>query len=347
MPKRERQLVGLNIEPAGISAAEVRVNGRISVERAAIAQLDPGVVRDGEVVDVEGLGEALRDMYRDNRGLGKRVRVGIANQKIVVRVIELPPVKDAKDLAAAVRFQAQDQLPMPLDSAVLDHQVLDVVETDAGPRQRVLLVAARRDMIERVLSAVRAGGLRPEAIDLAAFAMVRALHRPGGPEDEHVLYLSVGGLTNLAVAQGRSCLFTRSSGGGLETLAVELAERKKLTLEHARGWLGHVGLEEPLEAIDGDADIVADTRQVLLDGIRRIAAEMRNSLDFHRMHGTHVSVSRAVLTGPAAGVPGFSAALASELGMPVETGVVDGVPAALEAGQVTVAAGLAVTEAPA
>ncbi len=346
MAKRTKSLVGLDIDPGGITAAEVRVNGRIGIERAAVAPLEPGIVRDGEITDVAGLAETLRGLYRDNRGLGKQVRIGVANQKIVVRVIELPPIIDEKELDAAVRFHAQDQLPMPLDQAVIDYQRLDMVEGDSGPRQRVLLVAARRDMIERVLSAVRSAGLRPAGVDLSAFAMIRALRRPG-PDDDFVLYLSIGGLTNLAVAKGDLCLFTRASGGGLERLAVELAERKQLTLEHARGWLAHVGLEQPLEEVQGDRDIVSEARQILLEGVRRIAAEVRNSLDYYSMQGAEGSVARAVMTGPAATVPGFAAALASDLGMPVEAGSVDGAPAGLDAARLTIAAGLAVAEAPA
>ena len=95
------------------------------------------------------------------RACDKRVRVGLANQKIVVRVIDLPYLEDAKELDAAVRFQAQDQLPMPLEHAVLDHQPLAVVNDADGRRQRVLLVAARREMVERVLAALRSAG--PEA----------------------------------------------------------------------------------------------------------------------------------------------------------------------------------------
>ncbi|HKE81129.1 MAG TPA: hypothetical protein VKB54_17560, partial [Solirubrobacteraceae bacterium] len=132
-----------------------------------------------------------------------------------------------------------------------------------------------------------------------------------------------------------------------EALAVELAERSRLTLEHAHGWLVHVGLETPLELLEGDAEIVANTRQVLLDGVRRIAADVRSSLDFHRMQDDTTSVSRAVLTGPASAIPGFATALASELGMPVEQGTVDGTPPGVDAARVTVAAGLALEEAPA
>ncbi len=346
MAKRTKTLVGLDIDATGIVAASVAVNGRVRVERAAFAPLEPGIIRDGEVADVEGLADALRALYRENKGLDKRVRVGLANQKIVVRVVDLPYLEDAKELAAAVRFQAQDQLPMPLEHAVLDHQPLAVVNDPAGRRQRVLLVAARREMVERVLAALRSAGLKPEGVDLSAFATVRALHR-AGPDDELVLYLAIGGLTNLAVARGTECTFARASGSGVEALAVELAERAALTLEHAYGWLAHVGVQDPVEDVTGDRQIVEHTRQILLDGVRRIASEVRSSLDFHRMQEDAGTVSRAVMTGPASAIPGFDVALASELGIPVEQGLVDGAPAGMDAGRVTVAAGLALMEAPA
>jgi type IV pilus assembly protein PilM len=350
MAKRASTIVGLEIEPAAIHAASVTVNGRVEVRAAAVAPLEPGIVRDGEVNDVEGLSEALRSLYRENKGLEKKVRIGVANQKIVVRVLELPPIPDPKELEAAVRFQAQDQIPMPLDSAVIDFQPLDIVETDQGPRQRVLIVAARRDMVERVLTAAKAAGLKPEGIDLSAFAMIRALHRRSADGTaEPVLYLSVGGLTNIAVAEGTTCLFTRVVGGGLEAIAVELAERKALTLEHARGWLRHVGLVTPLAEIESDDqdEIVEEVRTVLLDGVRRIGGEVRNSLDFHHaQEGMSLRVQRAVLTGPAASVPGFDDALAAELGLPVEATVVAGTPEGFDPHLLSVAAGLAVEEAP-
>jgi type IV pilus assembly protein PilM len=345
MAKRtSKPIVGLDIEPSAIAAAQVSVNGSISIQRAAYVPLESGVVRDGEVADVEGLTEALRTLYRENKGLDKRVRIGIANAKIVVRVLELPPITDRKELETAVRFQAQDQIPMPLDAAVLDFQKLDVVDNGQGPRQRVLLVAARRDMVERVLAAARAAGLRPEGIDLSAFAMIRALHRPG--PDEPVLYLSVGGLTNLAVAIGTRCLFTRVVGGGSEALAIELAERKALTLEHARGWLEHVGLTAPVQELSGDEAIVSEARLVLQDGVRRIAVEARNSLDFHTAQDDQPHVGRVVLTGSALTIPGFADALGAELGLPVEALSIDGATDGIDAGRLTIAAGLALSEGP-
>src|SRR5207247_7116216 len=110
----------------------------------------------------------LRELFAES-GLGKRVRVGVANQRTVMRTIELPPMEDEKSLAQAVNFQAQDQVPMPLANAVLDFHSLGVIDTPNGPRERVVLVAAQRDMIESLLDAVREAGLQPEGVDLSAF----------------------------------------------------------------------------------------------------------------------------------------------------------------------------------
>ena len=112
-----------------------------------------------------------------------------------------------------MRFQAQDQVPMPLDNAVLDFQPLGMFDTPAGPRQRVVLVAAQRDMVERLLAAVRGAGLTPEGVDLSAFALIRSLYRRRRrrARPSRVLYLNVDGLTNLAIAEGTICRFTRVS----------------------------------------------------------------------------------------------------------------------------------------
>ncbi|MDQ6750546.1 MAG: type IV pilus assembly protein PilM [Actinomycetota bacterium] len=353
---QRRSVVGLDIEPSFLAAAEVRANGAIAVERAATAPLEPGVMRDGEVTDVDALAEALKPFFHDNN-LGRRVRLGVANQRIVVRTIDVPSLSDPKELAAAVRFQAQEHIPMPLDLAVLDFQTLGSVQTEQGERTRVMLVAARRDMVDRLLEAVRRAGLRPEGVDLSAFAMIRALDntpqaRAEDGENEgparSVLYVSVGGLTNLAIAERAVCRFTRVAAGGLEGMVGQLAERRGLTLEHSRQWLTHVGLSAPIEQLEGDAEIVTEARTVLSDGVRRIADDVRNSIDYYRAQEAAVTVEEAVLTGAAVSVPGFTQQLSADLGIPVTAGVVaeahDGAVPAGEAGRLTVAAGLAVEE---
>jgi type IV pilus assembly protein PilM len=342
-----RSVVGLDIEPGHVTAVEAHeVDGALVVQRAVSAPLEPGVMRDGEVTDVEGLGEALRELFRDTK-LARRVRIGVANQRIVVRTVDMPPIENAKELAAAVHFGAQDHIPMPLDQAVVEHVSLGIVETPAGPRTRVVLVAARRDMVEKLVSAVEEAGLHAVGVDLSAFAMIRAL---GGDHADPAptLYVSVGGVTNLALAEGGRCLFNRVVSGGTELLAQDLAERRGLTLVDAHACLVHVGLTAEPADIEGDPEIIADARTVLTDGVQRIADAIRNSLDFYRSQDGGAGVDRAVVTGQALAIPGFTEALASVVGLTVHAGVLAAVESDtgrdIEPGQLVVAAGLAVEE---
>jgi type IV pilus assembly protein PilM len=237
-------LVGLDVQPGFVAAVHAHVNGSIVAERAACLPLPADAVRDGEVIDEDALSDTLRELFAES-GLSKRVRVGVANQRTVLRTLELPPVTDHKELAAAVNFQAQDQVPMPLSNAVMDFHPLGIVETPSGPRQRVVLVAAQRDMIERLLAAVRRAGLSTEGVDLSAFALIRSLYRPDPEQTGRVLYLNVDGLTNLAIAEGTTCRFTRVVGSGLEGMASELAERRSIALAEARALLAAVDLSAP------------------------------------------------------------------------------------------------------
>lgn len=346
MPHSHGVHVGLSIEPGLIAAAHVSVNGTIRIEDGGCAALDPNIVRDGDVADPDGLADALRALWLDHKHLSKQVRIGVANARIVVRTLYLPPISDPKELAAAVSFQAAEAIPMPLADAVIDFHAVGVTDGPNGPRQRIILVAARRDMITGMLTAARAAGLKPIGIDLSAFGMIRALQRQRREGDPPELFVGVGGLTNLAISDRGICVFTRVAGGGFEALAAELAERRELTAGQARDWLHVVGVKGVLEHAGEDAAIAADARGVLTAGVRKIAAEIRASLDFHAAHTEDgIGVESVVLTGPAMTVPGFTEALADHLGLDVAERVVESNAAmklsAREAACLSVAAGLA------
>jgi type IV pilus assembly protein PilM len=373
-------VVGLDIQPGHVAAVQAHVNGAITVKHAAGAPLPADIVREGEVLDEGVLAETLRELFKDG-DLDRRVRLGVANQRTVLRTLDLPPVDDRKEIEAAVRFQAQEQVPMPLSNAVLDFHALGIVETPEGPRQRVVLVAAQRDMIQRLLAAVRDAGLRPEGIDLSAFALIRSLYRPDPEHSGRVLYLNVDGLTNMAIAEGTLCRFTRVVGGGIEAMASQLAERRSIPLVEARTLIAAVDLTvqpapepvaqtaveeaeaelEPEPAPEGAVDpeaptaIVeetppdADIRTVLENGIREIAGEVRNSLDFHRSQEGGGEVARVVLSGAALDLPGFAEALQEQLGIEVERESVhlDGQDlGGISPHRLAIAAGLAIEEAP-
>ena len=336
--RNDKTLVGLEIEAGSIAATEVRVNGSTAVSATALAPLPSGAFEDGEVVDAEALADALRSMFSEHK-LSKRVRLGVANQRVVVRTLRLPVIEDPKELDAAIRFQAQEQIAMPLDQAVLDHRVVGGVKAteDTAPKVDVVVVAARRDMIEASLAPLRKAGLEPVGVDLSAFGLIRATassiaeadlpaeagegdRGPGSgtpPGPKATLYCNIGDASNLAVAKGRSCLFTRVAPAGLENIAIGLTSSANLTLEHARMWLGHVGLSRPVEELEGDPRVLNAVRSALESGASALRDELRLSLDFYGAQEGAVPVERVALCGPGSAIPGFAERIESSLSLPI------------------------------
>jgi type IV pilus assembly protein PilM len=318
--RRGADVVGLDIQPGFVAAVKASVNGSVRAEQAAVLALPADTVRDGEVMDQEALGEVLRELFATS-GMGKRVRIGIANQRTVLRTLELPPITDRKELAAAVNFQAQEQVPMPLNNAVLDFHPLGIVDTPAGPRQHVVLVAAQRDMVEKLLGAVRRAGLTADGIDLSAFALIRSLYRHDPEQTGRVLYLNVDGLTNLAIAEGTVCRFTRVVGSGLEGMASELAERRGIALSESRELISAVDLTAAAPEAPAAIAHETDADPVHGDDAVTVAAEDTGAGDDSSGEPAGEGASEPAVAPPGEGAAAAAAAADAEVLGVVENGI--------------------------
>lgn len=346
-------LVGLQIEADSVAVAEVRGDSELSA--SAVAPLPAGAFRDGEVIDPAAIASVLKTVFSEHK-LSKQVRLGIANQRVIVRTIQLPQIDDPAQLEAAVRFQAEEQIPMPIDQAILDHRIVGANPTEEqGATIDIVVCAARREMIASVLKPIRAAGLTPVGIDLSAFGLIRALAEPAPVSDEGsvqpapgatVLYCAIGDPTNLAIARGRACLFTRVSKVGLEDVVARITANSDLTPEHARLWLFHVGLGTPIEEIEGEPTLIAETRSALEASCADLVNELRLSIDFYSAQEGVPPIERIVLGGPGIAIPGIAENLAPQLGLPITVGR----PAALgdadlvSAARLTLPYGLALEE---
>jgi type IV pilus assembly protein PilM len=321
--KKSSAVVGVDIDARSVAAAQVSEDGR--AVHLGVQSLAPGAFRDGEVVNADAVADALQDLFSRHQ-LPKRVRLSIANQGVAFRTVRLPLIDDPEQLKAAVRFQAQEQIPMPLDSAVVDHQVIGGTVSEEGNRQiDVAVVAARRTSVMALMDVAGRAGLEPAGIDLAAFGMIRALAVPkvpgaGGEGEEFVqatLYCSLGDQTNLAIARDRACLFSRVAEFSVGKIAEGLSAKADLQIEHAEQWLIQAGLGTPLEEIEGDAALLAKARAELETGASRLADELRLSLDYYGGQDDATPVGGIAVCGWGSAVPGLPEKLAEELGRPV------------------------------
>ena len=337
-------MLGLDVGTSTVRVVEVYVDPkhnhgdglRPTVRVFGQVALPPGAARDGEVTDPDAVGEAIALLWKETGLKSKDVRVGLANQRVVVRTVELPDMPEA-DLEGAVRFSAQDHIPIPLDEAVLDFAVLERFTGDDGsgdtPMVRVLLAAAHRDPLDRLLRAVAAGGLRVVGVDLVPFALVRALageppadgaETPSAPSAPDALseyppvadaaplpeaIVSIGaGVTTIVVHDAARPLFVRTVATGGESLTAAIADELGVTVEAA---------EAAKLSTDPQDDLAVRAAHVLEPHLAGIIGEIQGSLNYW-MAQSDRSLARVLLTGGGALVPDFCTRLTALLGVPVE-----------------------------
>jgi type IV pilus assembly protein PilM len=328
--------IGLDIDRGSIKAVQLQGSGAGYVlQHVGYHRLPPGVVVDGEVADQNLLASEIREFWDSHSFKGRSVTFGVSNQKVVVRLLDFPHMKP-EDLQGAISFEAQDHIPMPLDEAVLDYVVL-------GPREersdldRVLVVAAQREMISRYTSAVRAGGLKPEGVDVKALSLTRStLPDPFFGEDGAVLLLDVGAeITNLVVADRGNPVLTRFVPVGLGDFVAAVVELADLPEDEAekqaldpRVNLGDgradeaegTAEEKQEEGEDFDPALVYDVRRGLEGAAQTLADEVQRSIEHHRSQEAARDVSRVLISGEAALIPGLDAYLGELLGVPTGRG---------------------------
>jgi type IV pilus assembly protein PilM len=322
--------IGLQIGKA--SAVAVQLGGkphepvlRTFAERA----LPPGLVFEGEVLDPEGLAVELRAFFKESSLKGKVVRVGVGNQKVVVRNIEVPDM-DPEELRGAIEFQAQDYIPLPIENVTLDYQVVGrQLDEDGIARQKVLLVAAQTDMIQQFLTACHKAGLVVEGIDLNAFALLRALtpHVPfleqGPAAEEATGFLNIeSSVTTLVVAAAGIPMFTRISSFAYDNFVNVLVENQGIPSEDAHALTELIGLAGPVPAADESysATAVAEVHGSLDRVAEQFAADIRRSLDYYLSQDYAVPLNGLVLSGRGPLLRNLDSHLSEALSLRVEVG---------------------------
>ncbi len=320
---RHKKLVGLKIGASQLSAARVVNNGSAELVQVAQQALEPGIVVSGELREPEALSEALKLFFNDNKLPKQDVRLGIASNRIGVRTFEIGGITDPKQLENAIRFRAQETLPIPLEEAVLDYQILgETVDAEGARTQRVLLVVAYRDLVDRYVAACKKAGIKLVGIDLEAFALLRALgERPGEAGNAAIVVVTVGSeRSTLAVSNGETCEFTRVIEWGGYNLNVVIARALDMTPIEAEPIKLALSLLEPAEAMDLDPERAAKVRTAVHEELQLFARELVSSLQFYQGQPGSLGIAEVVLTGGTGQLPGLDAELGRMLGVKVRVG---------------------------
>ena len=289
--------------------------GAATLERFGQVALPAGAVRDGEVVEPDTVAAAVRQLWAQARFRTERVVVGVANQKVVVRQVDLPwlPVDE---LRRSLAFSVQDYIPMPVEQAILDFHPIEERTDDNGARVlRVLLVAAARDMVSSTLDAVQRAGLEPSMVDLTSFAVLRSQVTASGPfavEAEALVDIGAS-VTNIVVHQGGVPRFVRILLMGGADITDAVAERLGVPSAEAEALKQVTGLA----AVPAQVDPHPANRAIESTG-GALVEEVRGSLDYYLAQPGAARIGRVVVSGGGSRLSGLAARLSAATGLPVE-----------------------------
>ena len=312
--------MGLDIGTSGVRAAELSLGKHgATLERFAQVTLPAGAVRDGEVADPDIVAEAIKQLWRSAKFSSKKVVLGVANQRVIVRQVDLPWLPEA-ELRQSLAFQVQDFIPMPVEQAILDFHPVEEFSVDGRRMLRVLLVAAARDMVMSALDATKRAGLTAVQVDLTPFAVLRSLAvvdnvGVASMNHEAEALVDVGSkVTNIVVHQNGVPRFVRVLLMGGDTVTEAVAERMGVPIDHAES-MKHQGSMGPTPGVPTSdhpaARVIESSGQSFVD-------EIRGSLDYYLAQAGSVPLRRIVVSGGGARLSGLVQRLALATRLPAE-----------------------------
>ena len=310
--------VGLDIGTSAVRAAVVQSGkGKPTLRRFGQVALPPGTIVGGEIVDESVMKDALSQLWKTAKLPKKRVVVGIANQRVIVRRIDLPYMSD-EELAESLAFQAQEYIPIPVEEATLDYVPLEEFTTpDGEPMMSILAVAAQRAMTQDVLRVVNSVGVKVIAVDLQAFALVRAAF--GGQVDSEigtVAFVDIGGnVTQVTVVKNGTVRFLRILPMGGDDFSSALSAELNLSSEQADQLKRRVGVAIEGEPTGSDSEDKA--RATLSRTANQLIDEVRGSIDYYLSQASDESIDTVFIAGNGARLPHLANRLGRSLGVKV------------------------------
>lgn len=329
--------VGLDISSNTIRAIQLKLHSPKPVVVKYCETTVAGAILDGEIKDIDMVAGAISDLWRLNNISERRVVLGISNQKVIVRLIVMPYMKD-DELKSAIEFQAQDHIPIPIEEAILDYKVVgEFKNQDKEHMIEVILVAAQKDMVINQLQALEKAKLKPFIVDLSSFALVRSLlEKPAiVPEEEEIEnakkaigLVDVGeDVTNIAIVENYIPRFTRVASIADNSFIKAISDNMSLDLNEAERLKNEYGFNPTTKSKTkgirkkAEREKAEKVREILDQEAIRFISEVKRSFDYALAESLKADkVDHIILSGKGSLTPNISDQLKSSFRCKIEEG---------------------------
>ncbi len=307
---KKKDVIGLDIGSSSIKMVELREdrNG-YKLQNLAISPLPPEAIVDGALMDSATIIDTIRDVIAASKTKSKDVVTSVSGHSVIVKKISLPFMTEA-ELEESIQWEAERYIPFDINDVNIDFQIFG--STQENPEvMDVVLVAAKKDIINDYVSVIMESGLNPVIIDLDSFALenMLAINYEIG-DGETVAVVNVGAtVTNINIIRNNTSAFTRDIFKGGNQMTEEI--QRQLHVDHEEAEKIKVGTKVDLSS----QPII---QNVLRTASESLAVEIGNSMDFFQSANTSEKIGRLYLSGGGARIKEFDIILQQQIGIPVE-----------------------------
>lgn len=315
-----KTITALEITEEGVRAAEITTGKNPTLINYGSVPLPQGAAKDSEVIDVDAVVLALRQLWNRAGFKSRKVVLGIGSRRILVREYTTQVMRPDL-LRQALPFQVHDLLPVPPDQAVLDFYPI----SQAGDQLTGLLVAAVSETVEQLIATVAKAKLTVDVVDLAPFGLARAASRVASA-GETVAAFHLGDHTSyVVVVQDGVPRFVRIIPVDISTEAVRRRERGDADESDGNARVAEElfetvppSEEAPIRRMRGGSRGLARPTGMSDSAITDLVARLRSTLTFYTDRFANEPVTRVLITGAGAATAGVADGLAANLPLPVQ-----------------------------
>ena len=308
---RSKSVIGLDIGSSSVKAVEVvqRGNG-FELLHLGIATLPHDAIVEGAFLNASAIADAIREAIEKSGSRAKHAAAAVSGHSVIVKKITVPAMT-AAELEESIRWEAEQYIPFDVNEVNLDFEILQA--GDAERPMEVLLVAAKKDLIDDYVNLIGEAGLTPSVIDVAGFAVENAFEINYGARDEVIAIVNIGAQTStINVLAGGVPAFTRDVATGGNQYTAEIQRALSVGFDEAeRIKIGERGSESH--------DVVPqEVEQAMRAVTNNLVGEIARSLDFFAATAADMRISRVYLAGGSSRVSGLEAAFKERTGLEVE-----------------------------
>jgi type IV pilus assembly protein PilM len=307
---KKKDVVGLDIGSSSIKLVELdRGKGGFKLQNLGLSPLPPEAIVDGALMDSVTIIDAIRDLVSTTKTKRKDVVTSVSGHSVIVKKITLPFMTEA-ELEESIQWEAERYIPFDINDVNIDFHMLGSSSENADLMD-VVLVAAKKDIINDYQSVIVEAGLNPVVIDTDSFALENMLGiNYDIDKDETVAVANVGAsITNINILKNNTSSFTRDIFKGGNQITEEIQRQLHIDYEEA---------ERIKVGSKGEGTSQTAIQNVLKTSSEALAIEIGNSLDFFQSTSTYDKVSKLYLSGGGSKIKDFDIVLQQQIGLPVE-----------------------------